>query len=68
MGLFNDYYLYNRHVKTINPILLIDMSTSLLFYTFNIVKQSTIKMFFVFTCLNINLNLIKKICYILTSI
>ncbi|KKO74802.1 hypothetical protein AAJ76_440004024 [Vairimorpha ceranae] len=30
MGLFNNYYLYNRHVKAINPILLIDMSTSLL--------------------------------------
>ena len=32
MGLFSNYYLYNRHVKAINPILLIDMSTSLLFY------------------------------------
>ena len=32
MGLFNNYYLYNRHVKAINPILLIDMSTSLLSY------------------------------------
>ena len=30
MGLFNNYYLYNRYVKAINPILLIDMSTSLL--------------------------------------
>ena len=37
MDLFNNYDLYNRHIKAINPILLIDMCTSLLSYnhTFN---------------------------------
>ncbi|KKO74652.1 hypothetical protein AAJ76_5300015559 [Vairimorpha ceranae] len=33
MDLFNNYYLYNRHVRAINSILLIDMSRSLLSYT-----------------------------------
>ncbi|KKO75410.1 hypothetical protein AAJ76_2200035307 [Vairimorpha ceranae] len=32
MDLFNNSYLYYRHVKAINLILLIDMFTSLLSY------------------------------------